>query len=137
MNTPPPPFETERPTGCLLAMAIGIATIVIQAGSFSLLTGRGLNLRDEWLVYLVDMAFVAAPFVALALAGIKSAWPWLAGLALTLSFWGYVLYEGVSYQWHPDGSGANIGLGLLVLVSPVPIALICFAVHLAERRWRR
>ncbi len=136
MDAPPPNFETERPTGCLLAIAIGVVTTVLLVGGWSLLTGRPLRLGEEWLVYLGNMALVAAPFVVLALAEIKSKLPWLVGLALTLSFWGYVLYRGVSYQWNPDGSGADIGLGILAIFSPLPITLICVAVHLAEKRWR-
>ena len=131
-----PGFKTERPTGCLLAIAIGVITIVIEVGAFTLLTDNVLNLREEWYVYLIQMVIVAAPFVVLALADIKFKLPWLVGLALTLSFWGYVLYDGVSYQWYPDGSGANIGLGLLGLASPLLISVVCIAVYLAERKWR-
>ena len=109
-------------------------TIAAESGLFSLLTGRPLNLAEEWGVFLVQMLIVAAPFGLLAILGIASRLPWLVGLALTISLWGYVLFEGVSYQWHPDGSGANIGLGLFMLVSPVFIAGICLGAHAWLRR---
>jgi hypothetical protein len=69
------------------------------------------------------------------LAGIRYKLPWLIALALTLALWGNLLFEGVSYQRHPDGSGANIGIGLIMMASPIAIAAIGLAVH-ALQQWR-
>jgi hypothetical protein len=122
------PEESAAPRrfGCLAAPLIGAATAATVALSFSLLTGRPLDLDQEWAVFLFQALIVAAPFALLALAGIRRRAPWLVAGALTLTLWGYYLFEGVSYQWHPDGSGANIGLGLLLLVSPLFIAGAAF-----------
>lgn len=112
---PDPPLEI-RTSGCLAALAIGVIVVGGSAGLFSLLTGRPLRLGAEWGVFLMQMVLAAAPFAVLA--GARTRAPWLTGLALTLALWGYVLFDGVRYQWHPDGSGANIGLGQFMIVSP-------------------
>ena len=128
------PFEPEPPTGCFAAVAIGVITIGINLGAFSLLTGRSPRLGEEWYVYLFQMLMVAFPFGLLALAEIRRRAPWIVGLVLTFSFWGYYLYEGVAYQWNPDGSGANIGLGLLMFASPFIISGACFTTYFVGNR---
>lgn len=106
--------------------------------AFSLLTGSPLDLADEWAGFLFQMLIAAAPFAFLALAGIGDRLPWLVGLGLTLALWGYALFDDVSHQWHPDGSGANIGLGLVMLASPLFIAGACFGACAWQlRRGRR
>jgi hypothetical protein len=131
---PPPPAEDGLgPIGCFFAIAIGVLTVTLSSLSFSLLTGRSLNLGEEWFVFLIQMLIVAAPFGLLAFMNVGRL-PWLVGLTLTLLLWGYVVFEGVSYQWHPDGSGANIGLGLFMLVSPFFVAAACVGVHGWQRR---
>jgi hypothetical protein len=60
--------------------------------------------------------------------------PWVVRLAFTVLLWGYYLYSGVSYQWHPSGTGANIGLGLMMLISPIFITAACDSVYLGQRR---
>jgi len=134
MATPPPAQHGLGPIGCLFGPAIGLLTVTASSLSFSLLTGRPLNLHEEWGVFLFQMLLVAAPFGMLALMDVGRWLPWLVGLALTLAFWGYYLFEGLSYQWHPDGSGANIGLGLLLLVSPFIVGIACLGANAWQRR---
>jgi|GEM_PF-2531712 len=134
MAAPPPASPEPNPIGCLGAIAIGVLVVAGEAGAFSLLTGRPLNLSDQAGVFLFQMLSVAAPFGLLALAGARRALPWLAGLALTLALWGYALVEGVRYQRHPDGTGADIGLGLIMLASPLVIAAAALAAHAWQRR---
>lgn len=117
-----------------MALAIGPLVAFGTAAAFSLLTGRSLNLSEEWQVIAWQAVSVSVPFLALAVTGTKRKTPWIVGLVLTLMLWGYYLYKGVSYQWHPDGSGANIGLGLIMLVSPVFITAACIGVYLGRRR---
>lgn len=130
----PPALEDDGPIGCVIALAIGVLTVVLVEGAFVLLTDITLNLAEEWLTFLIQMAIVSAPFVLLAGLGIRNKLPWIVGLSLTAAFWGYYLFEGVSYRWHPDGSGANIGLGLIMLLSPIPIAALCLATWGLQRR---
>jgi hypothetical protein len=99
---------------------------------FSLLTGRPLAYSSD--VEPVQAIIAAIPYLALAIAGAGRMRPWLVGLSLTLFLWGFLLYDGVSAQWHPDGSGANIGLGLIMLASPFFITPIVLGVHAAQQR---
>ena len=124
----PPTDEARTPAGCFLALAIGPVVAGGTAIAFALLTGRSLGEEWVWQALLISI-----PFIAVALTGTLRKAPWLVGLALTLALWGYALYDGVSYQWHPDGTGANIGLGLIMLVSPVFITAICLAVYWLQR----
>lgn len=126
-----------NPMGCFGALAIGVVVVAGNAGLFSLLTGRSLDLQDEAWPLVLQMLIVAAPFALLAFAAVRRPAPWLTGLALTLALWGYDLFEGVSYQWHPDGTGADIGLGLIMLVSPLPITAASVGVHLWQQRGGR
>jgi hypothetical protein len=134
MDRPVTPLELDRRKGCGIALAIGVLTPAVSIVTFSLLTGRPLNLRNEWVVFLFQMAICGAPYALLALAGIRARAPWFIALALTLSLWSYSTFAGVSYQWNPDGSGANIGLGILLVFSPIIIALISFTVYALGRR---
>jgi len=138
MNDPPQAPTYASPAGCALAIAISVLIVGGAVLAFSLLTGRQLDLEEESGVLLFQVLLVAAPFLLLALAGVRRRAPWLTGLALTLAFWSYYVFEGVSYQRHPDGSGANIGLGLLMMASPVFITAAIVAVHVWHRsRGRR
>jgi hypothetical protein len=128
----PPIDEAKTPMGCFLALAIGPLVAGGEAIAFSLLTGRSMS--EEWGVIAFQSLLVSFPFIAVALTGTIKKAPWLVGLALTLSLWGYGLYRGVSYQWHPDGSGADIGLGLIMLASPLPITAICLGIYWLQRR---
>lgn len=129
-----PEDEAKTPLGCLLAIAIGALVAVGTEVAFSVLTGRSLQ---GWGFIASNAFLVAIPFIAVALTGTLRKAPWLVGLALTALLWGYYLCDGVSYQWHPDGSGANIGLGLLMLASPLFITAACLGVHWLQRLDRR
>ena len=119
----------------LLAVAIGVAVVAICDGLFTLLTGRPITFESD--VAPFQVGIVAAPFLVLAILGVRQRRPWLVGLALTFSLWGYYLFEGVRYQWSPDGSGANIGLGLIMLASPLVITPICVEIYRRQRRVTR
>ena len=114
------------------AVAIGISVVAVEALAFTALTGRTLTFVSD--VAGVAATIAAVPYLILALMGARRALPWIVGLTLTLSLWGCKLYSGVSNQWNPDGTGANIGLGILVLFSPIFISPVVVAVHLAQRR---
>ncbi|MEA3003922.1 MAG: hypothetical protein QOH81_2710 [Sphingomonadales bacterium] len=115
-----------------VAVIIGVLVIAGENILFSLLTGKPTSFSSD--VEPVNALLVAIPFIILALIGTTKLLPWLVGLALTLLLWGYALYSGVSYQRHPDGSGADIGLGLIIMASPVFISAIVLAVYAALRR---
>lgn len=115
----------------LLAIFIGVVTVAGNTLIFSLLTGAALNLGDEFAMFAIQMVMVSVPFLLLALLGIRSRGPWLLGLGLTAILWGYYMFDSLSRRG--DGSGANIGLGLLLVASPVLISVACVV---AARRTR-
>lgn len=119
------PFVSVRAPAVALAAVVGFVTVVVAAAIHSVVTGAKLNLADELPILLFQMLLVATPFFLLAIMGIKARLPWLVGLVLTAAFWGFYLYESLSH--HGDGTGANIGLGLLMLVSPVIISACSLA----------
>jgi hypothetical protein len=111
---------SDGPSGCFLALGIGFLTVVGINGAFSLLTGADLNLSEEWGVFLFQVLLVAGPFALLAVTGVRGWLPWGVALAFTALFWGIYLTEGLTSRG--DGTGADIGLGLLMLVSPAIVA---------------
>ena len=120
--------------GCALAVAIGIGVVFAVNVGPALITGRGLNLADEWWVFLFQMLIAGSPFGLLALAGIWNRAPWIVGIAMTTAFWGYLFFDGLRYHFSGDTSGANIGLGLFMIVSPVIISAACLITHEARRQ---
>ena len=119
-----------------LALGMGVAVVAVENILFSLLTGRPLGFAAD--VEPITVAIVAAPFLILALLGARSRGPWLVAFAMTLLLWGYVLFEGVRYRWHPDDSGANIGLGLIMIfVAPVLITAAGLVAHVLAQRSKR
>jgi len=132
------PASVDGPfaAGCGIALLLGIAVAAGTAIAFQLLTGRAIDLGSEAGPLASQALLAAAPFAALALAGARRPLPWLSALAPTLLLWGWFLAAGLSYQWHPDGTGANIGLGLIMLASPLPIGAVGLAVHFRQKRRR-
>ena len=123
--------------GCALALVVGPAVVAAHVLAFTWLTGRRLDLAEESGMLLFKAGMVAAPFLLLSLAGTRDKIPWLVAALLTLAFWGYVLFEGVRYQWTGDTSGANIGLGLIMLVSPFLIGGAAMGIYAWRRERRR
>ena len=123
----------KRISGWWLFLAAVIIGVLVVGGTnlvFSLLTGRPFSFASD-----VDlMVLVAFPFLILALLGARQWLPWVVGLVPTVALWGWYLYAGVSYQRNSDGSGANIGLGLILLASPLVISAICVGAFVSQKR---
>lgn len=115
-------------------MLIGVGIVGLEALLFSLLSGRPMTFASD--VEPVNAFIVAFPFLILAAIRNSDLLPWLTGLALQLALWGYALHNGVSYQRKPDGTGANIGLGLIMIASPIFITLACLAAAAVQRALR-
>ena len=109
------------------SLAIGLLVVAASVAIASL-GGRPVQrdqLGDE-LPILASQAFlVAIPFLVLATAGISTRRAWIAGLGLTLALWSYYLLDALVLAI--PGRGANIGLGLVMLASPLLISLVCVA----------
>ena len=120
---------------CISAL-IGMATVGSVFYMHSRTTGQEYDLSVEYGFFIVMAAMVSFPFAVLSLLGISRRLPWLVGLFLTFALWGWDFYDGVA-NWG-TGRGANIGLGLLLTVSPALIAVACLiAARYAERRGNR
>ncbi|MBB5716457.1 hypothetical protein FHS94_003323 [Sphingomonas aerophila] len=90
-------------------------TVWTAIAGFSLLSGW-----DDASSFQILIA--SGPFMMLSLFGVSARRPWIVGLCVTVAFWAYYTY--VTSRPY-DGGGANIGLGILMMVSPVPIAGAC------------
>lgn len=112
-----PRSGTEGPGGCFAAVAIGILTVALLYGLL-LGDGRPIDLAAEWDVIAFLMVIAAIPFLLLAAVGVTAKAPWLVGLALHSLFWGWILFDALINE----GAGVNIGLGLLIPLSPIVIA---------------
>lgn len=129
------PFRYSRcaAAGLIAAVAIGLM-VVLGCNTVFAMTGR-LAAGGIWDEESPAQILVASlPYLALATCGVSARRAWITALCLTAAFWGYYLWCITHYQ----GGGADIGLGILMLFSPVPItggsmfALVAFA----ERRKR-
>lgn len=117
---------TSLPGRLILSVTIGLAVVGIDSGVGALVMQQPLNLREEAGILAVQILLASIPFLLLAFAGIGNKLPWLVGVALTAFFWGLLLTDAISRDG--NGSGANIGLALLLLFSPLIISVACFAV---------
>jgi len=114
----------------LLALAwplvfVWLSWVVIQVSR-----GRSLQLAEEGGVLLVQSVIAAAPFVVLWLfarshahepgsgPGLRAAGGLMATVSLLL--WGWFFLAGITAR----GGGADIGLGILLLFSPVYLPLL-------------
>lgn len=109
----------------LFAIGIGPSLIAAVIAILSWQAGAIPDLSEEESILAVNAAIISFPFVVIALLGTTQKAPWLVGLALTLALWGYALYDVLVGPFE----GANIGLGLLVVSSPIIITMVCLVVR--------
>jgi hypothetical protein len=114
------PDLRKRGIGCVLALTIGIVLVSVTSVLTVMLDNTTLAVTDDWGSALLMVGLVAAPFGLLAISGVTRRRPWFVAGALTLAFWALV-WADVAIR--PGAGGANIGLGLLMLLSPVVITL--------------
>ena len=97
-----------------------LAVAVVYASMF-LVFGVPPNISLEaWPYLLIPVLLATAPFGLLARAGIRDRVPWIVAGILTACVWGaYFVSVLIAAR---DRTGANIGIGLLLLVSPLVIA---------------
>lgn len=120
---------SSRLAGTVLAVAIGLATVF---GAFAISQGEPISgsapAEEQW-IRLLNAAWLACPFLVLSLAGIDRLGPWLTALTITLALWGLFAFSA------RNGPGdANIGLGLLMLVSPIAITGLALIVDRLGRK---
>ena len=108
--------SSARLLGSIIALAIGMATVF---GAFAIAGDEAFGpseLAEEWWILLLNVVWVAGPFLVLSLAGIGRRKPWLVALAATLALWGAFAF---SARYSPGD--ANLGMGLLMLLAPFAI----------------
>ena len=125
----------RAPRAALLTLALVIGTTVTlgERVVFAFALSRDIDLSEAG-VLITNGVLVALPFAYLALCGCTRSFPWLLGLTLTLAVRWWWLADGIAYQRAPDGSGANIGGAMLMLLSPFVITAIVAAVHRSVAR---
>jgi hypothetical protein len=88
---------------------------------------------EEWPIFAFQVLLASAPFAALAFRGIRSSLPWLVALILTAAVWcAYFASVLIAVR---DETGAPIGMGMILTVSPFVIAAAAlFANRLTRKR---
>ena len=118
------------------ALAIGLLVVAASVVIASL-GGRPIQrdqLGDEMPILAFQVFMVAIPFLVLATASISTRRAWIAGLGLTLALWSYYLLDALVLA--VPGRGANIGLGLIMLASPLLISIVCVALARTDMKSR-
>jgi hypothetical protein len=107
--------------GRAVALAIGVlAVALINAVKWLILDERPAQQAG---LILIQFFLITPPFGLLALAGVNKVVPWFVGLSLTAMLWSYEIYDDSLDR------GVNFLLGPLLLLSPIAIAIACFAAN--------
>lgn len=119
--------------GCVAALLIGVLTIgAVSLGQYLLQPLIGFYFREAWGVLLFQSLIVAAPFGLYALTGVGQKSIWITAFILSSFLWGLFAFGALQ----GDAIGANIGVGFLMMASPLGIAAGAPALVSAIRRLR-
>jgi len=121
------PRSAPWAVGCIIALGLGFLTVGLFFGALILFAGSAPSIPpEEWPFFLFQVLLAAAPFGLLALLGVRSRLPWVIAAVLTICFWtAYFASVLISAR---DRTGANIGMGLIMFVSPFIIGGIALGV---------
>jgi hypothetical protein len=112
----------------LSLFALSLLLGMLVAGTyniFSMMFGHSTSpFSEEWSIMIVHVIIASIPFFILAVLGIRFGSAWIVGIAVTVLLWGYALFDAI---FRTEG-GANIGLGLIMMVGPIAIAILCVIV---------
>jgi hypothetical protein len=104
--------------GVIAATMLGVSIVATCNTIRAIDAGMPIRLWND--ASFVQLAIAGAPSMMLALLGVRARRPWIIAVGLTFAFWGYYAYRIT----RPDeGGGADIGLGILMLFSPLLIAV--------------
>ena len=129
----------------LLCLAVPLSCVWLGDYVFWHVTDRPHVFLVEPGVLVFQSVLAALPFVLLALAATRQPRSGLslsrgrylraslAGLAVTMLFWGYAFWVGYTYWAEKKTSGADIGLGCTMCLSP---AIVLLAMRVAAGRRR-
>lgn len=127
----------------LLLIATALGTIIVVCGNAATEIIQGEFWFDDGALGSIDASDVAVlhlvstslPMIVLALIGSTNRSLWMTAVLLTVMFWCYFVYQ----LWRDSldaGGGANIGLGLLAMVSPFITLFVVMLVSLARHALR-
>ena len=103
--------------GLIASVVIGF--VVIATCNTVWAATRGVSVLQLWDdTSPLQVLFAGSPYVVLAVFGISARRPWIVGLCLTAAFWGYYLWKITTFN---GIGGADIGLGILMMFSPILI----------------
>ncbi|WP_315762330.1 hypothetical protein [Sphingomonas sp. Y38-1Y] len=124
-------FFERAALGLVLALAIGLAVVAICNTVAAMATGMPLTTGwgDQSVIQII---LAGLPYLVLAAVGIRARRAWITALALTAAFWGFYLWD-LTVTDAPD---ANIGLGIMMMASPVAIIAGALLASAAGRRSR-
>jgi hypothetical protein len=102
--------------GLILSLAIGL--LVVASCNTVWATATGAPIGTMWRENsAVQVVLAGLPYFVLAVCGIGARRAWIVALILTAAFWGYYLWDIIHYA----GVGANIGIGILMMASPIAV----------------
>jgi hypothetical protein len=120
----------------LLCVLMPVACVGVAGCLFWIGTDRAFVIPQLTDVWMMHSAIVAAPFVFLAARASSAAKQLTAselrrsfvgasvvGVLVTLVVWGVYYHDGYTYWAERRTSGANIGLGCFMLLSPIVVVI--------------
>ncbi len=102
--------------GLTLSLAIGLLVVAVCNTVWATVTGAPI--ATMWRENsAIQVALAGLPYFILAVCGIDTRRAWIVALVVTAAFWGYYLWDIIHYA----GVGANIGIGILMMISPFAV----------------
>ena len=117
----------------LLALAIGVGTVVASTLLIAIPFGDPIGPAGDWAGLAVYMLAVALPFLALALLAERSRLLWGSALAVTCLLWGYFVFEAISYRLEGSSVLAHMGFDVLLFLYPLVLAPILAGASLVRK----
>ena len=117
----------------LLTLAFAASLPAISSCAVTTAVGTSMFMKSEWGVLLFNCFWASAPFILWSgLALVREGQfrelrlPVMIGLFITAGAWSYATWDAIDYRLSGLGGGANIGLGVLMLVVPFGSMLLMF-----------
>lgn len=108
-------YPIRAVVGLIASLLIGFTVVATCNAVWAATRGVSvLHLWDDASPFQVLIA--GSPYAVLAVFGISARRPWIVGLCLTAAFWGYYLWKITTFN---GIGGADIGLGILMMFSPI------------------
>lgn len=123
-----------------LAALLGVGTVVLSNIAVSVVIGRPVldtnyvTVADLAITTILQSVFAALPMAVLAARGDTRRAMWVTAVLLTGVSWTYYVWQVWRDSLSGFESGANIGLGLIMLTAPFAILLVLKGVSMLEKR---